>query len=273
MGDGLMRAELDGVADDINVLAAYLGPRDVPELTRENLRVRCGMEQADVFVLFGGSILEGGNVLAEAIRAKVARTYAIVGGAGHTTEALRQKARMLVPDIPVADGATEAEIFSACIAREGLEADLLEMHSTNCGNNITFLKALLEERRIAADSLILAQDATMERRMVAGLGKEMPHARAIAYATYAVRVEAGEEGLRVKSLPLGMWDMERYLTLLMGEIPRLEDGPEGYGPRGRGYIAHVDIPDEVLAAWQRLAVRYPWSVRRAQSRFAAPLGE
>ena len=265
---------LERVARDITTLASFLGMRDVPALSHYALVARYGFEQADVMALFGGSILAGGDVLADAMRAGVARTYVIVGGAGHTTETFRARVRELCPELEFADDATEAQIFSAYLSHaHGLEADLLETRSTNCGNNITFLKALLEERRIAADSLILAQDATMERRMVAGLGKEMPHARAIAYATYAVRVEAGEEGLRFKSHPLGMWDMERYLTLLMGEIPRLEDGPEGYGPRGRGYIAHVDIPDEVLAAWQRLAVRYPWSVRRAQSRFAAPLGE
>lgn len=204
---------------------------------------------------------------------RIERAFEIVGGAGHTTETLRQMARKLVPDIPAVKGATEAEIFSAYIAREGLKADILEMRSTNCGNNITFLKEPLEERRMAADSFILAQDATMERRMVAGLEKEMPHALAIAYATYAVLVEAGEEGLCFADRPLSMWDMERYLALLMGEIPRLEDGPEGYGPSGRGYLVHVDIPDAMHAAWERLSVRYPWSVRKAQSRYAAPLGK
>ena len=106
-----------------------------------------------------------------------------------------------------------------------------------------------------------------------GTGAAVRHALAIAYATYAVRVEAGEEGLCFADHPLGMWDMERYLTLLMGEIPRLEDGPEGYGPSGRGYLVHVDIPDAVRGAWERLSVRYPWSVRQAQSRYAAPLGK
>ncbi|MGV3144729.1 hypothetical protein [Streptococcus parasuis] len=33
--------------------------------------------------LFGGSILAGGEQLAEAIRNKLAKTYVIVGGAGH----------------------------------------------------------------------------------------------------------------------------------------------------------------------------------------------
>ena len=116
-------------------------------------------------------------------------------------------------------------------------------------------------------------DGTSCRRGCRCMAAVVWHALAIAYATYAVRVEAGEEGLCFADHPLGMWDMERYLTLLMGEIPRLEDGPEGYGPSGRGYLVHVDIPDAVRAAWERLSVRYPWSVRQAQSRYAAPLGK
>ena len=43
--------------------------------------------------------------------------------------------------------------------------------------------------------------------------------------------------------PLGMWDMGRYLELLMGEVPRLTDDEDGYGPRGAGFIAHVDVHD------------------------------
>jgi len=34
----------------------------------------------------------------------------------------------------------------------------------------------------------------------------------------------------------------RCVTLLMGEVPRLTDNANGYGPAGRGYIAHVDVP-------------------------------
>jgi hypothetical protein len=40
-------------------------------------------------VLFGGSILAGGNILAQAMFANIAKIYVIVGGAGHTTDTLR----------------------------------------------------------------------------------------------------------------------------------------------------------------------------------------
>jgi len=40
--------------------------------------------------------------------------------------------------------------------------------------------------------------------------------------------------------------------LLLGELPRLRDDINGYGPLGRDFIVHVDIPAEVEAAWQIL---------------------
>lgn len=73
----------------INRLADFCGPRDVPELTQPAMMRVLGVPQADVMALFGGSIIAGGDVLAEAIRAGIAAKYVIVGGAGHTTPALR----------------------------------------------------------------------------------------------------------------------------------------------------------------------------------------
>lgn len=55
----------------------------------------------------------------------------------------------------------------------------------------------------------------------------------------------------------GVWEVDRYLSLLLGEIPRLRDDGSGYGPKGKNFIDHVDIPSEVERAWARLAERYP----------------
>ena len=57
------------------------------------------------------------------------------------------------------------------------------------------------------------------------------------------------------------WVMERYMSLLLGEIPRLTDGIGGYGPKGKGYIAHVDIPPEVQIAFQSLNSEYKHLIR------------
>jgi hypothetical protein len=47
------------------------------------------------------------------------------------------------------------------------------------------------------------------------------------------------------------------VALLLGEVPRLRDDAEGYGPRGRGFQAHVDVPAEVEAAYAALVAAHP----------------
>lgn len=50
----------------------------------------------------------------------------------------------------------------------------------------------------------------------------------------------------------GIGTVDRYIQLLMGEIPRLKDDINGYGPNGKGYIEHVDIPYSVEEAYSKL---------------------
>jgi hypothetical protein len=59
----------------------------------------------------------------------------------------------------------------------------------------------------------------------------------------------------------GVWEVDRFISLLLGEIPRLRDDANGYGPAGKGFIDHVDIPKEVEAAWTRLSQQYPHLLR------------
>lgn len=159
------------VAENINTLAKFLGTRDIDALNQEELFNRYGIHQVDVMVLFGGSILEGGDVLASGIKNFVAKKYIIVGGAGHTTDALRQVVHLEYPDIETTD-LSEAETFQKYIKHVyGCMADYLETKSTNCGNNITYLLDLLKENNISFNSIILSQDASMQRRMAAGLKK------------------------------------------------------------------------------------------------------
>lgn len=61
-----------------------------------------------------------------------------------------------------------------------------------------------------------------------------------------------EEGVSYRHAEAGLWPVARYLSLLLGEVPRLRDDAQGYGPRGKNFIAHVDIPADVEAAWALL---------------------
>lgn len=260
---------LQRIAESINLLGRFCGMRDVPALTRNHLAPRIGTDRADVMVLFGGSIISGGDVLAEAMKNGAAEKYVIAGGEGHTTQTLRDTVHALYPDFNT-DGLPEAEVFAGYLKRRhGLAPDLLECASTNCGNNITNLLALLGENNIPAHTVILTQDASMQRRMDAGLRKYAPDTRIVNFAAYDARVSVQNGALAFDEAIPGMWNMDRYISLLLGEIPRLTDDPDGYGPAGKGFIAHVDVPDEIRAAFETLKAYDPKLVRQADSRYAS----
>lgn len=101
------------IAANINTLGKFCGIRDINELSQENLLECYRIPQADIMVLFGGSILAGGDVLAEAIKNNIAKKYIIVGGAGHTTETLRQKIHQEYPD-----SILQSDKFSSFINQE-----------------------------------------------------------------------------------------------------------------------------------------------------------
>lgn len=237
------------ISDAINTLSAFLGRRDVPELTQEALGSAYGFSQADVMVLFGGSIIAGGDVLAQAIKNNIAKTYVIVGGVGHTTQALRDTVQKLYSDIKTQDKC-EAEIFQAYLQyRYSLKADYLETKSTHCGNNITNLLKLLESNAVPCENIILCQDATMQLRMCATLRKYRPDLRIINFASYKAQITP--DLTFAGSIPW-MWPIDRFVSLLLGEIKRLADTPEGYGPNGKNFLAHVDIPKKVEEACEDL---------------------
>ena len=249
-------------AEYINVLGRFCGKRDIPSLRKEELKKKYDIDQADVMVLFGGSIICGGDLLAEGIKNNIAKKYVIVGGAGHTTEVLRKKMHSQLPNVNTSN-LTEAEIFDEYLKyKYNLKADLLECNSTNCGNNITYLLELLKENNIEFNIIIIMQDATMQHRMEAGLRKYVSsNIKIINFATYDAKVILKDGELAYENDILGMWDINHYITLLMGEIPRLSDNPDGYGPKGKDFIAHVSIPDEVNLAFSELKKEFKGMVR------------
>lgn len=258
---------LQTIAENINAIADFCAPRDFASLTQAAMQDAVRTQQVDVMVLFGGSILAGGDVLAEAIKNKIAHTYVIVGGAGHTTETLRQRVHAEYPAIETAN-LPEAEVFQRYLRTvHGCEADYLETASTNCGNNISYLLDLLHAHGVPCRSLVLTQDATMQRRMAAGLAKMAPDIRCLNYAAYHAEVVVQNNTLTYAQNIHGMWDIDRYVNLLMGEIPRLTDDADGYGPRGKNFIAHVDVPTEVRAAYAALQPVY--GTRAANPAFAS----
>ena len=54
-------------------------------------------------------------------------------------------------------------------------------------------------------------------------------------------------GFELKNNIWGLWLKERYISLLLGEMKRVIDDNDGYGPNGKQYIEHVEVPQKILA--------------------------
>lgn len=252
-------------AEDLQLLADFCGPRDTCSLSREEVRRYFQGKPADAAILFGGSIVHGADLMVQVLQEHSALHTGIVGGYGHTTAALQKQLEPYLHTILP----TEAESFQALLLQKGVQADFLETRSTNCGNNIAFLLAMLEDLHIDCHRIVLIQDASMQRRMAATMYKYRPDMQILNYAASQVQFGEKDGELWIPNPPEGMWTAEEYARLLAGEIFRLQDCESGYGPKGKHFIAHVDIPHSVLEAYHRLIQQYPHLIRPALSAYAA----
>lgn len=259
-----MTTDLEETAKNINILADFCGVRDVDRLDPASLTEKYGIDRADVLILFGGSIPAGCDTAAEGFLNGTAPRLMIVGGEGHTTDALRRNIHAKYPEIPV-EGRMEADMMKDYIEQKyGIRDILLERCSTNCGNNVTNALDVLRLHQIEAKHIILMQDASMQRRMCAGFARYAPGINVINYASYRNQVQVQNRKLKFSDGSLwGMWEMEHYISLLISEIPRLSNNKEGYGPKGRGYIAEVRIPDMVIDAFYGLKKVHGDKIRTA----------
>ncbi|MFI5492637.1 YdcF family protein [Actinoplanes sp. NPDC051859] len=262
-----------GAADvaDLNTLVGFCARRDVDVLSRGAVE-DCADGPVDVAILFGGSILAGGDLFARAITDGVAARFLIVGGQGHSTDVLRATMRQHLGGDDVA-GETEAALFDRYLRqRYDIQVDLLEHESTNCGSNVRHALALLAAEGVPHRRILLIQDASMQRRMDAGFRLFAPATRVVNFAAHRTPVELIDGELGFRSPPEGMWPLDRYVSLLMGEIPRLTDDPAGYGPAGHGFIAHVDVPADVMQAYSALRARGVGAPRIADQQWADAAG-
>lgn len=251
-------------ARDFNTLAEFLARRDVPRLDAAALQAALGTPRADMVLLFGGSLPEGCRLAGQLWQAGLARKVMTIGGVGHTTTAFLERFESA---LPAGHSATEGECMKEYLQSAfGIpDADLLMKNaSTNCGENVRFALRILQEQNALPAIAIVLHDSTMQRRIGATLDRWWPKdtTRFVHFAAYRAQLEAGESGLVFAPNSIwSLWQPEHYMSLLLSEIPRLRDDEQGYGPHGRDFIAHVDIPEEAEAALQRLAKRYDHLMR------------
>lgn len=258
-------------ADDLNTVAAFLAAPDVTRPIPSAVAEQLGRPRVDLLVLLGNGVLPTIDTAADAFRRDVASELMVVGGTGHSTDYLRAAVRAdpRYDGFPM-DGAPEATIIQNLLVRwHGIDDRhiTVEPTSTNCGANAEEAYRLLQAQGRAPEAVLLMQDPTMQRRTWASFRKvwdghdDVRFVNAPAFVP-VVQERDGHLAFETPEGP-GCWPMERFIALVMGEIPRLRNDADGYGPRGAGYIVAVDIPPAVEAAYDRLTepfgdlVRWP----------------
>lgn len=232
----------------INKIAEFLAVRDINKLELNELYKSFQINKADILVLLGNSIPFTIKVAAEAFNNNLCDKILINGGIGHSTELLRNEIRKdsQLKFIEVENRA-EADIFFDIMTKVyNIPSDkiIVENKSTNCGDNALKAVELLEKLDISYNSLLLIQDPTMQLRTYASFLKYVN--KEVKLINYAPFIPVIDWNLKLTNTAInGIWDEQRYLELIMGEIPRLRDDTDGYGPNGKNFIAHVDIPKEI----------------------------
>lgn len=254
----------DTVAD-INTLAEYLSDPEIQVLS-STPSVNC-------IVICASQVLYGAEVVFESLekRPDLAECLVLCGGIGHSTEllysAVAQHPRYseLAREI---QGLPEARVLERILVRffdrlaitsQGCQI-LIEDQSTNCGQNASFTRRVLERASFSdLKTCIINQDPTMMLRTKASFMKvynDGPSAVSfISCPIFVPEVQLSQTNFfewKPTGVSCELWSLERFIELILGEIPRLQDDENGYGPRGRDFIAHVDLPSEVEMAWSRL---------------------
>ncbi|MFX0565984.1 YdcF family protein [Kosakonia cowanii] len=215
--------------------------------------------RADVVILAGNAVIP--TIEAACGLAAAQKTPLLIsGGLGHSTTFLYSAiARHPRYNVIRTTGRGEAAIL-ADIARQFWKIDesqlLIEDRSTNSGENARFSLDMLISQHIAPKTAVIVQDPTMQRRTMATFARasqqctNAPHW--FSWPGFTPRLINTPDGLAFQPRVRGLWPVERYLSLVMGEVPRLRDDANGYGPNGRDYLAHIEFPPEIEQAWQTL---------------------
>ncbi|KAI5253964.1 hypothetical protein E4T42_02532 [Aureobasidium subglaciale] len=257
------------LADDVNTISSFLS-HDQIQLDSGST----GNQSYDAIVLCVSAIFHCAETLFRALQRngpQLTSTIILCGGIGHSTPYLytavanHPRYEHLSAQI---NGLSEAQVMEKIlddcfsghdIGKSGVRV-LIEDQSTNCGANAIETRKLLQKIGISVSGgkILIIQDPTMSLRTKASFEKAFEDDEVIfeACPTFVAKVvEVGgrlrfDENVEVKERDV--WQMDRFLGLILGEVARLRDDENGYGPRGKGFIGHVDVPDAVLEAYGRL---------------------
>jgi uncharacterized SAM-binding protein YcdF (DUF218 family) len=133
---------------------------------------------------------------------------------------------------------TEADLFARIAVEKGVppEKVLTENRSTNTGENIQFVRQLLQEKGLDPQTFIVVQKPYMERRSLATFEKAWPGKRFVVTSPQ----------LSFEDYPTTDISMEQVINIMVGDLQRIKLYPE------KGFQTYQHIPGEVWQAYEEL---------------------
>ena len=258
---------LRSLCDDLNTISAWLALDDFASTPPESRRQPRPIDAPiDAIVLFGNQVVAALTAACQLAHVHPRALLLFSGGVGHSTHFLFENLAAsdfapLVRDGSLAPHMGEAAMY-AIVARRAFSVAasriVVEGQSTNGGENARFSLRLLMQEGLAGSATLLIQDPVIQRRSVLTWQCETERAGqpspVYSHAAFVPRVEPCPQGLPqlIPAHSRATWTINRYIGLLLGEIARLQDDENGYGPRGKNFLPHIDIPSEVWASYQRV---------------------
>ncbi|MEI5992006.1 hypothetical protein A5881_003545 [Enterococcus termitis] len=219
----------------------------------------------DLAILAGNSLPYLADELISLYKQGAASRFMLVGGIGHATVFLQRNFQKIGVDVcykSETDMYLDYFKFKYAIDKERF---LTENTSTNSGENALFSLKVAEAAGIAPKKVLLLEDPLLQRRIKATFEKEWQDTKA-TFTNYVPLIpfvkEVGDSLLFENSQFDGLWDKEYFLSLVLGEIPRLRNDKNGYGPNGSNYIGTVDIPESVEQSYEKLCQMYEYRQKR-----------
>ncbi len=180
----------------------------------------------------------------------------LVGGVGHATRILYENFEK--QGFHFEDGMSESEICRQYL-KEVYDlpdkAFLIESKSTNSGENATFSLEILHSLGAVPEKILLMNDPTLQRRTRATFEKVWQNEQTIfanAVPFVPEILHFSEEIIFTAKELNHQWPKEYFHALVLGEMERLHDDENGYGPKGKDFIPHIDISEEVWSSYTRI---------------------
>lgn len=238
-------------AQALNQLLTYLAHIE-PKTLREF--------KPDLLILAGNSLPALTQYAGDCAQ-RLACPLLLVGGHGHATQHLVDQLQHvhLLPAGQFDFNWSEAGLNGFVLTQQGCSQPLYyERLSQNTGENARFAWQVVQRYHLTAQRVALIQDPFLQRRTRLTFGQNWP-ATTCFYTANPELPKFLSLKPQIKTQPATAatwWSQPYLLALAVGEIQRLQDTPQGYGPCGAGFIPHVTVPTEVLQAAQLLQQRY-----------------